>query len=552
MGRESLSSFDGLAEGKTATRLPIRIPLRRPGFVRLVCGVAIASASVASIVTASLLSPSLRSVGTQQHAEDIPGWLVERLFHADGSTACPWTQQPASDADCLWRRSKLEELRANISTCTNPLRRNEVVFAHRGAALVAPEETEASWEIGVRSGAAFIECDASPTADGEFVCRHSTCDLAQTTDIVANQPEMLERCSKPWRAASEAVCCTYDFTLAELSRLCAIMDSLANESATERGAYLIGPPSFRSPYISQQRCHPIVSLRRFLELARTWGVGVVPELKDTWKPELSAFLAAQGRGVESLAESFLRDVRGGGFTGEFISSAAAQRAGGARGAAAVTATKQALLQTFDPRVARVWKQLEPSQAVLYLFQTDRLAPPISAREAAACSTPNKDCADRGTLEDLVRRGVDVLAPAMHILLASEGHRMVASAALRRLQSLINQTGSHATIGTWSVERSGCDPQETMARQGQGGAPSTIPPPGPSLGTLPSIAGPCGFYWQGLQGVSAFQHADTLLALDTLLGAGVESIFSDFPAAVSAVVNCRERDTRTHTTQLRVT
>ena len=159
---------------------------------------------------------------------------------------------------------------------------------------------------------------------------------------------------------------------------------------------------------------------------------------------------------------------------------------------------------------------------------------------------------------------------MPLLLASEGHRVRAGEGMRRLRALIaessnsttpdsrsttpdssatgastaarasevgtsqegdqaggsTQVGGSSQVGTWSLERSGCPSAEPAA----------------SLGNQPATTGPCGPYWAGLQGVSAFQHADTLLAIDALLGAGVAGIFSDFPAAVSAVANCRSANT----------
>ena len=265
-------------------------------------------AALASIAAALLArrmhAPAAPAIGPNV----VPGWLVERLFHEDGAASCPWTTAPAADADCQWRHARLEALRADISTCEEPLRLNEAVYAHRGAPLVAPEETEASWEVGVRSGAGLIECDASVTLDGQLVCRHSTCDLATTTDIVAKHPAMLSRCSRPWQAATPATaaapatpaeveCCTYDFSLSELSVLCATMDSLVDRNATRREGYLLGAPSFRSAYLARARCHPLVPLARFLQRAREWGVGVVPELKDTWKPGLVRLGLGSGFGL---------------------------------------------------------------------------------------------------------------------------------------------------------------------------------------------------------------------------------------------------------------
>ena len=141
---------------------------------------------------------------------------------------------------------------------------------------------------------------------------------------------------------------------------------------------------------------------------------------------------------------------------------------------------------------------------------------------------------------------------MQLLLSSEGHRVRVSEGMRRLRALIaessnatgaaastaarasevgasqegDQVGATTQVGTWSLERSGCPSAEPTA----------------SLGNQPASTGPCGPYWAGLQGVAAFQHADTLLAIDALLGAGVAGIFSDFPAAVSAVANCRSANT----------
>ena len=146
---------------------------------------------------------------------------------------------------------------------------------------------------------------------------------------------------------------------------------------------------------------------------------------------------------------------------------------------------------------------------------------------------------------------------MQLLLSSEGHRVRVSEGMRRLRALIaessnatgaaastaartsevgtsqegasqkgDQVGATTQVGTWSLERSGCPSADPTAR----------------LGNQPASTGPCGPYWAGLQGVAAFQHADTLLAIDALLGAGVAGIFSDFPAAVSSVANCRSANT----------
>ena len=52
------------------------------------------------------------------------------------------------------------------------------------------------------------------------------------------------------------------------------------------------------------------------------------------------------------------------------------------------------------------------------------------------------------------------------------------------------------IGSWSFWRSGCTDSEA----------------GATLANSPTINGPCGFYYQSVEGVSAWQLSDTLLAL----------------------------------------
>lgn len=119
--------------------------------------------------------------------------MESRLFHTE-PIQCPWLAATASgdapqpDAACLSRIAELTGFRNALSTCADPLAVNDKTIGHRGAALVAPEETIASFEVARQSGASWVECDASATRDLDLVCRHGTCDLATTTDIVANHP----------------------------------------------------------------------------------------------------------------------------------------------------------------------------------------------------------------------------------------------------------------------------------------------------------------------------------------------------------------------------
>jgi hypothetical protein len=55
----------------------------------------------------------------------------------------------------------------------------------------------------------------SSTQDMQMVCRHSTCDLASTTNILQNAT-LSAKCTVPGK-----VCCTYDLLLSECACPCA-------------------------------------------------------------------------------------------------------------------------------------------------------------------------------------------------------------------------------------------------------------------------------------------------------------------------------------------
>jgi glycerophosphoryl diester phosphodiesterase len=356
---------------------------------------------VAGVLTALLLAPSENTGAT-----DTPGWLVERLFHADGATYCPWTTEPSTDFDCLERRSRTEVLRSNLSTCAEPLASNPQTYGHRGAPLVAPEETMAAWSIAVQGGAGAIECDVAVTSDLDFVCRHGVCDLATTTDIL-RRPELAARCSTPFSAASgaepaAAECCAYDFTADELETLCATMEAETDPTATSAEAWLRpGSPAFRSPYLARESCHRVVRFSHFLAAARAWRVSVVPELKGTWTAGLDDFLRRRGHDRDWLADSFASALASGGFSSP-LGSRADLNAAARRGTLG-------LMQTFDSRVALRWKATRPTLPVLYLW-----ASPPAGANASSCSRRYSDCGASELLTELLAAGVEVLAPSLFV------------------------------------------------------------------------------------------------------------------------------------------
>ncbi|MGI8717062.1 MAG: glycerophosphodiester phosphodiesterase family protein [Lapillicoccus sp.] len=96
--------------------------------------------------------------------------------------------------------------------------RMPVIYGHRGAPGYRPEETLASFELGVRLGADVIELDLVPTKDHVLVARHDN-EMSGTTDV-ARHPEFASRMTRK-RIDGKSVSgwFTEDFTLAELQTL---------------------------------------------------------------------------------------------------------------------------------------------------------------------------------------------------------------------------------------------------------------------------------------------------------------------------------------------
>merc|ERR1712046_197443 len=107
----------------------------------------------------------------------------------------------------------------------------------------------------------------------------SNCDLDFTTDLIENHPDLNAKCRVPFVPGSgvHATCCTFDFTMEELARLCAKMESVANASADSYNGYLLGPPGFRTGTIAEQSFVPLVSYRDYLRLLKRSGYNAIPE-----------------------------------------------------------------------------------------------------------------------------------------------------------------------------------------------------------------------------------------------------------------------------------
>ncbi|KAI8607212.1 PLC-like phosphodiesterase, partial [Chytriomyces sp. MP71] len=377
----------------------------------------------------------------------VPGWMAERTFHND-AILCPWTENPLNDTDCQFRQSEINRIRNAISLCPNPLARNMETIGHRGAALVAPEETIRSWQIAVDSGAAIVECDASVTKDLDFMCRHGTCDLQFTTDILT-RPDMVAKCSQPFAPAgngtrASVLCCTFDFTVEEMGKLCATMENVVNDQATRIEEYVIGKPAFRSIGFAKGECVQMATMREYLAFAKSKAVNVIPELKDTTENATQVFLAKNNKDHVWLADKFASYLRDAGFTTPFDKDFKEKGKKGTIG----------IMQTFDRRVAKAWKQNNKDLSVLYLLET----PMNITSTEKDCATP-ADCGSPDVLRDLIKAGVEIISPAMNGFVDADPatHRYVEHQYSKDMKAIVKELNAtdRTFFGSWSLERSGC-------------------------------------------------------------------------------------------------
>lgn len=144
-------------------------------------------------------------------------------------------------------------------------------IAHRGASVIAPENTLAAVRAAVDVGATAVEVDVHRTRDGALVVLHD-CTLARTTDVEQRLPGR-----GPWRVA--------DLTYEEIARL-------------DAGGW-------HGPAYAGER---VPLLRDVLELLRGSGTGLLLEVK---KPELypgiEADLATELRAVPGYLTAALWD-----------------------------------------------------------------------------------------------------------------------------------------------------------------------------------------------------------------------------------------------------
>ena len=372
------------------------------------------------------------------------------------------------------------KLKNALQQCKNkPFYKTDFSIGHRGAPMQFPEHTKESYEAAAQMGAGIIECDVTFTKDRELVCRHSQCDLHTTTNIVAT--ELGEKCSQPFSPAdpesgttASARCCTSDITLAEFKTLCGKMDA-ANPAATSAEEYLGGTASWRTDLYSA--CGTLLSHKESIELFKDLGTKFTPELKS---PDVDM-----------------------PFEGEYSQEDYAQQ------------------MINEYKQARVWpSQVFPQSFnlndVLYWIKNDpwfgKQAVFLDGRYSSAEFDHRDPSTWEPSMEELVARDVQIIAPPIWMLLEVENGKIVPSVYADAARN------AGLDIIAWSFERDG------------------------------PLANGGGWYYQTLNGSNpnpdsvepsvVNNDGDMYNILDALAqDVGIIGMFSDWPGTVSYYANC---------------
>jgi glycerophosphoryl diester phosphodiesterase len=358
-------------------------------------------------------------VRTRQH----PGTLVCITLAGMMLTASAGAQPPQDAAIQLGPRPYFlvndmrdGPLKDRLLSCTNgPFRRSDFSIGHRGAALQFPEHTRESYEAAARMGAGIVECDVTFTKDLELVCRHGQNDLHTTTNILVTP--LASRCTTPFMPATfaadgrlstpaRAECRTSDLTLAEFKTLRGKMDAF-NPAARTAEEFLAGTDGFRTDLYAGPTSGHLLTHRESIELFKTLGVKMTPELKAPVVP-----MPFNGLTQEAFAQKLVDEYKAAGVPASRV-----------------------FPQSFSKADVLYWVKAEPDFGRQAVYLDDAQTP--------------ADLPDAAELKALKQAGINIWAPPTFALLAlGDGDRVVASDAARNAQA------AGLELIAWTLERSG--------------------------------------------------------------------------------------------------
>lgn len=368
------------------------------------------------------------------------------------------------------------KLKDRLMQCKDgPFYRTDFSIGHRGAALQFPEHSDVAYRAGARMGAGIVECDVTFTKDGELVCRHSECDLATTTNIVATP--LNAKCTVPWAGpVSDGVpapqCCTSDLTLEEFKTLEAKMDA-SNPSADTPEGYLGGTASWRTDLYTGRAS--VVTFKESIAVNQANGVKHTPELKAaTHQDRVDAIFGGQDQYAQRFADT-MQDSR--------------------------VSPRDTWPQSFNLDDVFYWiDRTRYGRQAVYLLDYD------TEKDDIIIQAPYATMDRMAFLRMLKKRGVRVIAPSMPALLAVDASgEIVPSDFAKDLKRM------GFDIITWAFERA--DLRQGASKAGD-------------------------YYDFDPTGKAIKKDSDMYKALDVLAReVGILGIFSDWPATVTYYANC---------------
>ncbi|MCB2380626.1 MULTISPECIES: glycerophosphodiester phosphodiesterase family protein [Shewanella] len=318
----------------------------------------------------------------------------------------------------LVRQMQDSALKTRLEQCTTDnFYRSEFSIGHRGAPMQFPEHTKESYQAAIDSGAGIVECDVTFTADKALVCRHSQCDLASTTNILAVS-ELANKCSSPFTPAdaangvsASATCCTSDITLAEFKTLKGKMEG-SNPKATTAAEFINGTPSWRTDLYAGNGT--LMTHAESIEMFKKAGVKMTPELKAA-----SVSMPFDGFTQQDYAQKMLDEYTAAGVD-----------------------ASQVFPQSFILDDIKYWVANAPEFAKQAVFLDDRY-------DYNSAFDPQNSATWSPSMADLKTQGVEIIAPPLWVLVALDADKKLIPSEYAKAAK-----GAGLKIITWSLERSG--------------------------------------------------------------------------------------------------
>lgn len=308
-------------------------------------------------------------------------------------------------------------LKTVLQTCKGEhFKKSDFSIGHRGAPLQFPEHTKESYLAAVKMGAGILECDVTFTKDKALVCRHSQCDLHQTTNVLA-KPALAKKCRVPFTPGDRTLgkkalveCCTSDFTQAEFLQLTGKMDG-ANVYAKTPEEYLAGTPNWRTDLYSATGT--LMTHQQSIALFKRLGVKMTPELK---RPKVT--MPFEHMSQTEYAKQLINEYKKVGISPSDV-----------------------FVQSFELGDLKYWIQHHPEFAKQAVYLDD-------GYEQTGFNHNNPETWQH-SMTDLKAMGINIIAPPLWVLVSlDENNQLIESAYA------IEAKKAGLTIITWTLERSG--------------------------------------------------------------------------------------------------